>query len=174
MLRFAEEKSADKLKGFECGVQEMDDFIHDVLDDFLKNDLRYQLNVVIDDERGIVAMFVISTGIFVDVGNEFKDIPFGKPWGYIDDDLPIQSGIMYPSLEIDYLAVRKDLRDCGYGSRIIEEISTRAKSKNYFFLTVGAYHTQGYSAIPFYEKQGFFALQDYSEDYDTLRMALRV
>ena len=31
-----------------------------------------------------------------------------------------------------------------------------------------------YSAIPFYEKQGFFALQEYSDEYDTLRMALRV
>ena len=80
----------------------------------------------------------------------------------------------YPSMEIDYLAVRNDLRNRGYGSRIIDEISLRAKNKHFFFLTVDAYHTKEYSAIPFYEKQGFFALQDYSDKYDTLRMAMRV
>jgi len=174
MLRFREEASTDILKGFECGIHEMDAFINDALDDFLKNDPRYQLNVVADDELGIVAMFVISHGIFVDNDDEFQDIPFGKPWSFMDDDFQIQSGMMYPALEIDYLAVRKDVRESGYGSMIIEEISLRAKKKNFYFLTVDAYHTKGYSAIPFYEKQGFFAVQEYSEEYDTLRMARRV
>ena len=174
MLRFSEELSADILKGFECGVQEMDAFIHGDLDAFLKRDPQYQLNVVFDSEHGIVAMFVISPGIFVDNDDEFQDVPYGKPWSYMDEDFQIQSGTMYPSLEIDYLAVRKDLRESGYGSQIIKEISLRAKTRNFFFLTVDAYHTKGYSAIPFYEKQGFFALQEYSEEYDTLRMAMRL
>ena len=174
MLRFSVESSADILKNFECGIHEMDVFIRDELQAFLKNDPRYQLNVAIDEIKGVVAMFVISSGIFVDNDGEFHDIPYGKPWSYMDEDFQIQSGTMYPSLEIDYLAVRKDLRTSGYGSKIIEEISIRAKSKNFYFLTVDAYHAKGYSAIPFYEKQGFFALQEYSEEYDTLRMARRV
>ena len=37
-----------------------------------------------------------------------------------------------------------------------------------------AYHDAEYSAIPFYEKCGFFALQELSKDYDSLRMARRV
>ena len=173
MLRFSEESSADILKSFECGIQEMDCFIHDTLDTFLKNDSRFKLNVVTDDEQGIVAIFIISPGILIDNDGEFQDIPYGKPWIYIDEDLQMQSGTMYPSLEIDYLAVRKDVRERGYGSRIIEELSLRAKSGKCYFLTVDAY-TKGYSAIPFYEKQGFFALQEYSDEYDTLRMARRV
>ena len=119
-------------------------------------------------------MFVTSAGIFVDNDGEYQDIPNGKPWGFLDGDSQIQSQTVYPSLEIDYLAVRKDVRESGIGSRIIEELSLRARGKNCFFLTVDAYHTKGYSAIPFYEKQGFFALQEYSDEYDTLRMARRV
>lgn len=174
MLRFSEESSANILNGFECGIQEMDCFIQNTLDSFLENNPRYQLNIVTDDDLGLVGMFVISPGIFVDNNGEFQDIPYGKPWSYFDDDSQIHSAIMYPSLEVDYLAVRKDVRESGIGARIIAEISLRARNKNFFFLTVDAYHTKGYSAIPFYEKQGFFALQEYSDEYDTLRMARRV
>lgn len=152
----------------------MDNFIHCSLESFLKNDSRYQLNVAKDDALGIVAMFVTSPGNFVDNGDEYQDLPLGKPWSYLDEESQIQSGMMYPSLEIDYLAVRKDLRNNGYGTRILEELLLRAKEKNCYFLTVDAYHTKGYSAIPFYEKRGFFAIQEYSDDFETLRMALRV
>lgn len=119
-------------------------------------------------------MFVTSSGIFVDHDGEFQDLPLGKPWGYLDDDFEMHSGTMYPTLEIDYLAVRRDLRDKGIGTEIIAHLSETAHVKKCYFLTVDAYHTKGYTAIPFYEKQGFFALQEYSEEYDTLRMAKRV
>ncbi len=174
MLRYSRESSADILKGFECGIQAMDDFIHDTLASFLEKDPRYSFYVVKDDLLGIVAMFITSAGIFVDHDDEFQDLPFGKPWGYLDDDLQMHSGTMYPTLEIDYLAVRKDLREQGIGSEIIERLSESARHRNCFFLTVDAYHTKDYTAIPFYEKQGFFALQEYSDEYETLRMAKRV
>lgn len=134
----------------------------------------YSFYVALDDEHGIVAMFVTSSGIFVDHDGEFQDLPLGKPWGYLDDDFEMHSGTMYPTLEIDYLAVRRDLRDKGIGAEIIAHLSETAHGKKCYFLTVDAYHTKGYTAIPFYEKQGFFALQEYSEEYDTLRMAKRV
>ena len=174
MLRFSKGLSTDILKDFECGIQTMDEFIHGSLDSFLKNDPRYNFYVAIEDGLGIVAMFVTSAGIFVDHDGEFEDIPLGKPWGYMDDNLEMHSGTMYPTIEIDYLAVRKDLREKGYGTEIIDEIADTAKHKGCYFLTVDAYHNRGYSAIPFYEKQGFFALQEYSEEQDTLRMAKRV
>ena len=174
MLKYSREDSADILKDFECGIRAMDDFIHSCLDSFLNNDSRYSFYVALDDEYGIVAMFVTSSGIFVDHDGEFQDLPLGKPWGYLDDDFEMHSGTMYPTLEIDYLAVRRDLRDKGIGTEIIAHLSETAHGKKCYFLTVDAYHTKGYNAIPFYEKQGFFALQEYSEEYDTLRMAKRV
>ena len=49
-----------------------------------------------------------------------------------------------------------------------------AMDKECFFLTVDAYHNAEYSAIPFYEKMGFFAIEEFSDDSDTLRMAKRL
>jgi len=86
----------------------------------------------------------------------------------------MHSGTMYPTIEIDYLAVRKDLRERGYGTEILTEITEAARRKGSYFLTVDAYHDREYSAIPFYEKLGFFALQEFSEEHETLRMAKRV
>lgn len=174
MLRYSKESYANVLDDFECGIPKMDEFIHESLNDFLMNDPRYSFFVAEEEGLGIVAMFVISSGMFIDHDEEFDDIPFGKPWGYMGEDLQMHSGMMYPTLEIDYLAVRKDLRTKGFGREIIEELSRIAHSKGCFFLTVDAYHDCDYSAIPFYEKCGFFALQDFSENYDSLRMACKV
>ena len=139
MLRYSEESSADILKGFECGIQVMDEFIRGPLKDFLKDDPRYQLFVARDDKNGIVAMFVISTGAFVKQGDGFEDLPPGKPWSYFDEDLQIRNGSRYPTVEIDYLAVRKDLREKGYGTEILGKIMETAKQRGCFFLTVDAY-----------------------------------
>ena len=174
MLRFSKESSADILTDFECGIHVMDEFIHGSLNVFLQNDPRYSFYVIFDDSLGIVGMCVTSAGVFVDHDGQFEDIPFGKPWGYFDEEFQLHSGTMYPTLEIDYLAVRKDLREQGFGREIIAELLAVAAQKNCYFLTVDAYHDSEYSAIPFYEKCGFFALQEYSEDHDTLRMAKRV
>ena len=103
-------------------------------------------------------MYIISAGIFVDKDGVFENIPYGKPWAYLDEDSGMQYATMYPTLEIDYLAVRKDLRKKGYGSLVIEELSKTARNRNCYFMTVSAYHSKDYSAIPFYEKQGFFAI----------------
>ena len=66
MLRYSKELSADILKDFECGIQTMDEFIHGSLQTFLSNDSRYNFYVAVEDDLGIVAMFVTSAGIFVD------------------------------------------------------------------------------------------------------------
>lgn len=173
MLQYTKEISTKTLEGFECGIAKMDDFIHHSLDAFLKNDSRFNFYVV-RDGQDVVAMFVTSRGMFIDHDDVFDDIPFGKPWGYLGKDFRMHSGMMYPTLEIDYLAVRKDLRGNGFGSAIIDELSKIAQSIGCYFLTVDAYHDNEYSAIPFYEKCGFFAIQELSEDYDSLRMACRI
>ena len=173
MLSFSKEERADLLNGFECGIPVMDEFIRTQLDDLLSNDPRYSLYVVRNDGADIVAFFVISIGAFVDNKGEYADLPFGKPWGYMDEDSELRSCLRYPTLEIDYLAVRKDCRNNGIGHQVVLELIGLATERDMFFLTVDAYHDASYSAIPFYEKQGFFALQEYSVDSNTLRMAKR-
>ena len=149
----------------------MDDFINDGLEEFLQNDPHYHFYTVSNNEQGIVAMLVTSQGGFVDYNNDYLHLPFGKPWGFLNEDAQLQTRMMYRTLEIDYLAVRKDLREKGYGTRIISDLSTIARDKELYFITVEAYCKGDYSAIPFYEKMGFFPLQAYSSQYDTLRMS---
>ena len=73
---------------------------------------------LVDFECGIQPMdtFIQSTLSL------FQDVPHGDAWGYLDDNGAIQNGAMYPTLEIDYLAVRKDMREMGYGTAIIAEL----------------------------------------------------
>jgi len=175
MLRFEKESEPGILHDFICGIDAMDDFIHGDLGVFLKKDPSYQFFVVREDSSGeIIAMYVISNGIFIDYDNQFSYLPFGQRWGYLDDELELHEGTMFPTLEIDYLAVRKDIRGRGYGKRIISELNYLASQKGLFFITVEAYYEHDYSAIPFYEKSGFFPLQEISSEENTIRMALRV
>ena len=174
MLEYSRGFTANILDGFECGIPAMDAFIHCDLESLLKGDSRFAFYVVKAAEKGIVAMYIISDGKLVDYDDEFHDIPAGKPWGYIDDNYDMHTGTAYPTMEIDYLAVRKDLRNNGIGRDIIKKLAAEAKQKDCFFLTVDAYHVREYSAVPFYEKQGFFPLHNYSDHYDTLRMAKRL
>lgn len=175
MLSYSREATASLLSGFECGIPLMDEFIRDQLDVFLTNNSHYSLYVIRDGGYEVVAFFVISAGIFVDCEEEYLDLPYGKPWGYMDQNFQLHTALMYPTMEIDYLAVRKDRQNRGIGRYIISEIVRKlADEKGLYFLTVEAYHDSSYSAVPFYEKLGFFALQEYSDDSNTLRMAMRI
>lgn len=174
MLQYSRDLSEEVLKDFKCGIPRMDAFIRDDLHSTLKEHPEFVLWIASDDVHGIVAMFVTSRGGFVDFNEEFLDLPSGKPWSYIDDNFEVNSASKYPTLEIDYLAVREDLRCKGFGREIIEKLTRQAREEDSYFLTVDAYHDRDYSAIGFYEKQGFFALREYSEAEETLRMAFRI
>lgn len=68
----------------------MDVFIRDALAAFLKSNPKYEFNVVVEDAVGVVAMYIISAGIFVDKDGVFENIPYGKPWAYLDEDSEMQ------------------------------------------------------------------------------------
>ena len=93
MLRYSKEFSIDILKSFECGILALDDFIHCSLASFLKEDSRYTFHLVTDEERGIVALVITSTGIFVDRDGEYDILPAGKPWGYLDEGILCLTGV---------------------------------------------------------------------------------
>ena len=63
--------SAEALKTFECGIKEMDHFIHHRLAEFLV-DHKNQLFVVRDMQNTVVAMFVLSEGYFFDDRNHLE------------------------------------------------------------------------------------------------------
>ena len=127
------------LSDFYCGIQEMDDFIHVKLQ--AKIGRMPELESYIIREGGqIVAMVAIRE----------------KPLEFKTTD-----GNRYsiPALEIEYLAVRKDLRETGIGECIVQWIDDKAREEHVDckYLSVNALvdPDYGYSAVPFYEKCHF-------------------
>jgi GNAT superfamily N-acetyltransferase len=163
--------SAEALASFECGIKEMDNFIHHSLAQFLF-DHKNQLFIVRDMNETIVAMFVLSEGFFFDDNNAFEDMPaYGKPFAILDKRTgTTKFAKRYSTVEIEYLAVNKDLRNAHIGTSIIRTIANLAKSQNTQFITVDAYCTIHYSAVPFYEKCNFKILENQDRTYDTVRM----
>lgn len=147
----------------------MDEFIKNGMKSILQ-DTRYSLYVVRDDSDILVGMFVFSEGIVLRKKNEYLDIiDDGCEYAILEGEHIIDK-IRYSSLEIDYLAIQKEHRNQGIGSTIISELAKLAKSQGRHFLTVDAFHDKDYSAIPFYEKNQFLAVEDFREEQDTLRM----
>lgn len=173
MLHFQKQESHYILQDFYCGVLKMDSFIKDGLEYILK-DPRYNFYVVKDDNEAIVAMFVYSEGKVIRGKDEYIEIiDDGCPHAVFNDGCIIDA-VCYETLEIDYLAVQEEYRNQGIGSTIISQLAQLAKGQGRHFLTVDAFHEEGYSAIPFYEKNHFIAVEDYKKEQDTQRMFLFV
>ena len=127
------------LSDFYCGVAEMDDYIHNHLQAKITRmeDLE---SYIIKEDGQIVAMTAIRE----------------KPL-----ELKISDGtrLSFDALEIEYLAVRRDLRETGIGETIIQWIDEKARTEHSHckFLSVNALvdPDYGYTAVPFYEKCHF-------------------
>ncbi len=174
-LNFRREPSAKVLKDFQCGITEMDTFIHLHLDEFL-SDHKNQLFVVRNEDNVIVGMFVLSEGYFYDANDTFIDAPvYGKPFAVLDQKTNRTTiAKRYSTVEIEYLAVSETCRDQHIGTEIILAITDLAHSQHTPFITVDAYVTIHYSAVPFYEKCGFTHLENQDRGYDTVRMLLNI
>ena len=172
---FRREPSAKVLKDFHCGIKEMDYFIHFNLDQFL-SDHKNQLFIVRDEGNTIVGMFVLSEGYFFDTNNTFIDAPaYGKPFAVLDQQTKTTKiAKRYSTIEIEYLAVAQEFRNQNIGTEIILAITDLANSQHTPFITVDAYVTLQYSAVPFYEKCGFTHLENQDRSYDTMRMILNI
>ena len=175
LLSFERSTSARALRDFRCGIKEMDDFIHFRLDNYLSQH-ENQLFIVYDEDNTIVGMFVLSEGYFFDEKESFTDAPaYGKPFSILDKlSGELKAIKRYSTVEIEYLAVSESYRNKHIGSFIIRQISKLARSQHTPFITVDAYLTIHYSAVPFYEKCGFMHLENQDRGYDTMRMLLNI
>lgn len=61
----------------------------------------------------------------------------------------------YPSLEIEFMAIKNSWRNMGIGSHILRLAEQNARAADFHFLTTAAFINKRYSAIGFYEKCGF-------------------
>ena len=174
-LHLTLEQDASILVDFYSGIDEMDAFIHTRLSAFLRAYRNSRFYVLRNTDGIVVAMFVISEGRLV-LDEDCKDdlrmkFPGIEEWSEIKDYW--EAGF-FPSIEIDYLAVRKEYRKQHIGTDIISTIkSFKESTYSYYhplFLSVNAYCTKEYSAVGFYEKCNFWAAEFVNPTVETLRM----
>lgn len=156
-LVFEKIDSASIFFSFNCGVQEIDDFIHTGLRDYMSMAECETYCVRCDDN--VVAMFCLGKhSLFLDDAVKEKMDSGVKPTPKHENDSYWEWMNSFPSVEITYLAVDVNYQRKGIGSFIIEElvrfVASREDSRS-DFLTVRAYNRKDYSAIPFYSKCGF-------------------
>lgn len=127
------------LSDFYCGVAEMDDYIHNHLQAKIERMAELESYIIKEDGQ-IVAMTAIRE----------KPLEIKKSDG---------TRFSIDALEIEYLAVRKDLRETGIGETIIQWIDDKARTEHPHckYLSVNALvdPDYGYTAVPFYEKCHF-------------------
>ena len=154
------------LDSFECGVAQMDNFIHGNLKFCDAN--HYCSTFVVRDSINdtIAALFSLSFDSVNLNSDDFEDLSIGAAG---TDDLAVEETFRstfekkyaYPALEITYFAIDKNYRGQGLGRELIDVIVDRAKTQDVaacLFLTVNALHTKEYSAVGFYEKCKFAKL----------------
>ena len=170
-------QSIEELKNFRCGVPKMDAFIHN---GGLKESIRNcycQAYSVRNAENKLVAFFALSfDSLQLDI-DDVEDLQNG--WSDTSTPQPTEeyfdtfwAKVHYPALEIAYLAVSEDYQHKHIGTQLLESIADMARGQKFAgcqFLTVGAYHSSEYSAIPFYSKN-HFAKTSPVPIHDTLRM----
>ncbi|MBO4605815.1 MAG: GNAT family N-acetyltransferase [Bacteroidales bacterium] len=132
MLQFERTSNVEVLSSFFCGERAIDQLIHK-----RENGLSSFVSEV-ECDSFIVSVMDEPVAVFV----------------YSEASIALD-GKAYPSIEIDFIAVRRDYRLQGIGTKVVQTIESYARSKHYPFLTVDAYHNKRYSAEGFYLKCGF-------------------
>lgn len=153
------------LADFNCGLEIMDNFIHNKLQDILSAHQNYS-GYYLCYENEIVALFVVDIETIILDEDDLYDIQlaFGEEQ---------VAGIEYNTLEILYLAVKKSYRNKGIGTVCIDKIIGMAQQSSALgvkFITVDAYKSSNYTATPFYAKHHFINAEYINPNKDTIRM----
>lgn len=172
-LRITQVNDTSCFVDFYCGIDEMDDFIHNGLALSVSNNFCKLYKVANTDK--VIALFALTFDslyldyedkedlqLFYEVSDNYSDVFWNKRH--------------YPALEISYLAVSLDMREKGLGSFLIEEIAYKARSQTIAgcqFLTVEALSRSqagNYSAVGFYSRLGFSPCEYPNPSKSTLRL----
>lgn len=156
----------EELAEFYTGKEKMDDFLHNYLKDCEECHYCRTFCVRLKKNDTIIAIFALAFDS-VDIElDDFDDMRIGAA----GTELPsvnrnfrdqFEQKATYPALEIAYFAVDRRFQDLHIGSALIEQIVAMAREQRLggcVFLTVRAWHIQGYSAVGFYEKNQFAKL----------------
>lgn len=163
-LTFERATNSAALCSFYCGQDEVDEIIHNAIDDNLyANDL-----YLVKEEQDIVAMFCLGKEKYClflpdDTKDKMKMGLKPVPKAASTDGEDYWDRFYYDAVELSLLAVKKEKRDQHIGSFIIEHVIDYIKNqrensayKDCEFLMVRALNMSDYTAVPFYSKCGFF------------------
>ena len=165
------------MDSFECGLEEMDKFIHDPSGLRMSVDNHYCKCFGVKDEHDVtVAIFALAFDS-VELDSDSLDDLFSGVMSAVPNISPeysdnFKSKSHHPALEIAYLAVRKDYRGQHIGEIVVKgivNIAQRQEIAGCEFLTVDAFHNKTYSAVGFYTKCQFYTL-DLTPGINTTRM----
>jgi len=172
--------SSDELKDFNCGVEEMDSFIHEKLNDSISGG--YCKAFVVLEENSVVAFYALNFDALILDEDDKEDLKSFNHVGVKGEYAELfWDKLHYPALEISYLAVLKGKRRQGIGRLILSEIYRKATTQDLAgcqFLTVEAYKRpsspgrEPYSAQGFYSKFGFSPVELPNPAKETVRMCL--
>lgn len=153
-LSYTQTNDISCLKGFYCGVYEMDYYIQRNLQNHLYTQ-KNLINYIITEDDVIVALCTLK-----------------------DHKLNLGSGNYIDTIEIEYLAVRRETQNKGIGRDIITWIKNKIirERPNIKIITVDAFISDvtAYSAVPFYTKCGFITLQKKHPMSEVVKMALLI
>lgn len=163
-------------RDFDCGIDEMDIFIHNGLDKSVASNFCKLYKVT--NDGALVALFALS---FDSLYLEPDDKEELRSFETLSVDSSYQDTFWskhhYPALEIAYIAVRKDLRGMKIGSSLINAIALKASEQKFAgcqFLTVEALtkvpSNTDYSAVNFYSRNHFQLCEYPDPTKDTVRM----
>lgn len=173
-LVVTDETDVSILKGFYCGLRIMDEYIHDGRLQSHIDTHPCRFAVVRNQDNEILAMFVLSKGALQldeDCIDDLK-LKFQCAEKELDVLEWLDAG-KFPSLEIDYLAVKQECRGSNLhiGRWVIQKILSYSQEfDNPLFVSVDAYTSKDYSAVGFYEKNLFLCAEFPCAQYDTIRM----
>lgn len=159
-LIFERVTDASILSTFSCGIDSMDEFIHEELQDYIWMG-SCELYIIHEDEE-IIAMFCLdrhnlclSELVKEKMQEGAKPAPTNAPGA----DSPYWLKPFFDAVEITYLAVSVHKQHQHIGSFVIERIMEHIACNpdvQCDFVTVRALKEDNYSAVPFYHKCGFY------------------
>ena len=171
-LVFERIDDASVLSNFYCGIDDMDEFIHNKFQEYLKKPGCDTYTIKQGDE--IVAMLSLGDDKLSLDDDDKDDMRSGfvpKPNIALEDKEFLEEK-EFQAIEITYLAVKKEKREQGIGEYIISQVESKVQRENpeCEFITVEAYKTKDYSAVGFYSKCDFTPAELPLSYKDTLRM----
>lgn len=175
-MKICKIRDIDELKTFQCGIPEMDNFIHNELAYSVEG--HYCVPYALKDGKEIIAFYALGYDSLVFPADYFDDFLHGYASSGRPDIPPrywstFKNKQHYPAMGISYFAVSATYQRQHIGSALLEDILSRIRQKNDAgcqFVVVDALVTDCYSAIGFYAKVGFTVCEDKKPYKDCVRM----